>query len=204
MPRILVVDNYDSFVFTLVAYLRELGAEVEVVEGAEIGRDEALARADATDGVLLSPGPGRPEDAPASLALVAHAVETGRPLLGVCLGHQVVAHALGGRVGRAPEMMHGRTSRIEHAGDPLFAGLPSGFAAMRYHSLVVERASLPEALLVIADTEDGVVMGLRHRRAPVSSVQFHPESVLTEGGRRLLENWLDEVAAASAPGGAIG
>lgn len=190
-----MVDNYDSFVFTLVAYLRELGAEVDVVEGAELGAAQAVERAGTSDGILLSPGPGRPEDAPTSLALVSHAVAAGRPLLGVCLGHQVVAHALGGTVTEAPELVHGRTSAVEHTGDPLFAGLASGFTAMRYHSLAVERESLPVELSVIATTPGGVVMGLRHRSAPVVGVQFHPESVLTEGGRRLLANWLGEVRA---------
>lgn len=198
MTRILVVDNHDSFVFTLVAYLRELDAEVDVVEGDEIGAPAALARAAGSEGVLLSPGPGRPEDVPVSLALATQAVEAGRPLLGVCLGHQVVAHALGARVSGAPELMHGRTSRIEHGGDALFAGIASGFTAMRYHSLAVERSSLPPDLTVIADTGDGVVMGLRHRTAPVVGVQFHPESVLTEGGHRLLANWLGEVEGSAA------
>nr|WP_197409385.1 MULTISPECIES: aminodeoxychorismate/anthranilate synthase component II [unclassified Rathayibacter] len=192
MTRILVIDHYDSFVFTLVAYLRELGAEVELVEAADlvVGDVEVL---DGVDGVLLSPGPGRPGDVAASIALVHHAVATGRPLLGVCLGHQVIAQALGGRVSEAPELVHGRTSAVLHQGDPLFTGLPSGFSAMRYHSLAVERASLPEALVVTAATADGVVMGLRHRTAPVLGVQFHPESVLTDNGRRLITNWLVEV-----------
>jgi para-aminobenzoate synthetase component 2 len=193
MSRILVVDNYDSFVFTLVAYLRELGADVEVVEGAELAPADAVARAVTADGVLVSPGPGRPEDVPTSVALVRHAVEHAHPLLGVCLGHQVIAHALGARVGEAPELLHGRTSIIEHAGDALFAGIPSGFDAMRYHSLAVDRASLPAELEVTATTPEGVVMALRHRSAPVVGVQFHPESVLTPDGRALLANWLAEV-----------
>jgi len=192
MTRVLVVDNYDSFVFTLVAYLREAGAEVDVVEGAELSPREAIGRAGRSDGILISPGPGRPEDVPTSTALVRHAVAEGRPLLGVCLGHQVLAHALGARVSEAPELLHGRTSSIEHDGDPLFAGLPTGFTAMRYHSLAVERPTLPPELEVIAGTPEGVVMALRHRTAPAVGVQFHPESVLTEGGRRLLANWLAE------------
>lgn len=199
MTRVLVVDNYDSFVFTLVAYLRELGAEIEVVEGAELAAPEAIRRAEAVDAVLVSPGPGRPEDVPTSVALVRHAVENGHPLLGVCLGHQVIAHALGARVGEAPEPLHGRTSPVEHTGDALFAGIPSGFDAMRYHSLAVERASLPAELEVTATSSEGVVMALRHRSAPVVGVQFHPESVLTPHGRALLENWLTEVGARRSP-----
>ncbi|SMH49237.1 para-aminobenzoate synthetase component 2 [Rathayibacter oskolensis] len=191
--RILVVDHHDSFVFTLVDYLRELGAEVQLVEGGDLSAGEAIARAGRSDGVLLSPGPGRPEEATTSLALVQSAVDTGRPLLGVCLGQQVIARALGGRVTTAPVLFHGRTSPVLHDGDRLFAGLPSGFEAMRYHSLAVDRASLPEELEVIATTGEDVVMGVRHRRAPIVGVQFHPESVLTEGGRRLLGNWLGEV-----------
>ncbi|QHC68940.1 aminodeoxychorismate/anthranilate synthase component II [Rathayibacter sp. VKM Ac-2801] len=192
-PRILVVDHHDSFVFTLVSYLRELGAEVDVVEGDELGTEALLARAEDADGVLVSPGPGRPEDVPASTALVRLAEATGRPLLGVCLGHQVLAHALGARVTEAPELLHGRTSAVLHDGDPLFDGLPSGFAAMRYHSLAVDGESIPEELRVTARTPEGVVMAVRHRSAPLVGVQFHPESVLTEGGRRLLENWLRDV-----------
>jgi len=195
-PRILVVDNYDSFVFTLVAYLRELGADVEVVEGAELSPAEAVLRAEAVDAVLVSPGPGRPEDVPTSVALVRHSVATAHPLLGVCLGHQVIAHALGGRVREAPELLHGRTSAVEHEGDGLFAGIPSGFEAMRYHSLAVERESLPPELAVTATTADGVVMALRHVSVPVVGVQFHPESILTPSGRVLLGNWLASVAAA--------
>jgi para-aminobenzoate synthetase component 2 len=202
-PRILVVDHHDSFVFTLVSYLRELGAEVDVVEGDELGTEALLARAEDADGVLVSPGPGRPEDVPASTALVRRAEATGRPLLGVCLGHQVLAHALGARVTEAPELLHGRTSAVLHDGDPLFDGLPSGFAAMRYHSLAVDGESIPEELRVTARTPEGVVMAVRHRSAPLVGVQFHPESVLTEGGRRLLENWLRDVESvgSSRPAG---
>lgn len=189
-PRILVVDHHDSFVFTLVSYLRELGAEVEVVEATDLGDDqvsELMARA---EGILISPGPGHPQDVPASSVLVRQALALSRPVLGVCLGHQILAHALGACVAAAPELMHGRTSRVLHDGDPLFAGIASGFAAMRYHSLAVDTESLPRELEVIATTEEGVVMAVRHRDAPLVGVQFHPESVLTEGGHRLLGNWL--------------
>ncbi|QHC57152.1 aminodeoxychorismate/anthranilate synthase component II [Rathayibacter sp. VKM Ac-2760] len=198
MTRLLVVDNYDSFVFTLVAHLREAGAEVEVVEGAELSPQAAIERATGSEAIVLSPGPGRPEDVPTSVALVRHAIATHQPLLGVCLGHQVIAHALGARVSEAPELMHGRTSSIEHDGDALFAGIASGFTAMRYHSLAVQRSTLPPELAVIAGTAEGVVMALRHRTAPVVGVQFHPESVLTEGGRLLLANWLIEAARVPA------
>ncbi|KZX22504.1 anthranilate synthase component II [Rathayibacter tanaceti] len=197
--RILVVDNYDSFVFTLVSYLRELGADVDVVEGTELGVDGLLARARGADGVLISPGPGRPEDVPASVALIGQARTLSQPLLGVCLGHQVLVHALGGRVQEGPDPVHGRTSRIRHDGDPLFAGLPSGFAGMRYHSLLVDRESLPGELQVIAVSEEGIVMGVRHREAPLVGVQFHPESVLTEGGHKLIDNWLADIAARKPP-----
>lgn len=189
-PRILVVDHHDSFVFTLVSYLCELGAEVEVVEATDLGDDqvpELMARA---EGILISPGPGHPQDVPASSVLVRQALALSRPVLGVCLGHQILAHALGAYVAAAPELMHGRTSRVLHDGDPLFAGIASGFAAMRYHSLAVDAESLPRELEVIATTEEGVVMAVRHRDAPLVGVQFHPESVLTEGGHRLLGNWL--------------
>lgn len=192
-PRILVVDHHDSFVFTLVSYLRELGAEVEVVEAAELGEDQVLEVAGRAEGILISPGPGRPEDVPASAALVRRALALSRPVLGVCLGHQILAHTLGARVAAAPELVHGRTSRVLHDGDPLFAGLASGFAAMRYHSLAVDSGSLPRELDVIATTEEGMVMAVRHRGAPLVGVQFHPESVLTEGGHRLLGNWLTTV-----------
>jgi para-aminobenzoate synthetase component 2 len=192
MTRVLVVDNYDSFVFTLVAYLREAGAEVDVVEGAELSPRDAIERAAGSDGIVLSPGPGRPEDVPTSVALARHALAEAQPLLGVCLGHQVLAHALGARVREAPELMHGRTSAVVHDGDPLFSGIPSGFTAMRYHSLAVQRSTLPAELAVIAGTAEGVVMALRHRTAPAVGVQFHPESVLTDGGRRLISNWLVE------------
>nr|WP_202130207.1 aminodeoxychorismate/anthranilate synthase component II [Rathayibacter iranicus] len=186
----MVVDHHDSFVFTLVSYLRELGAEVEVVEATDLGDDqvsELMARA---EGILISPGPGHPQDVPASSVLVRQALALSRPVLGVCLGHQILAHALGAYVAAAPELMHGRTSRVLHDGDPLFAGIASGFAAMRYHSLAVDTESLPRELEVIATTEEGVVMAVRHRDAPLVGVQFHPESVLTEGGHRLLGNWL--------------
>jgi para-aminobenzoate synthetase component 2 len=188
MTRVLVVDNYDSFVFNLVQYLAQLGADVEVRRNDETGPDDPLL--DDVDGVLLSPGPGRPEDAGCCVELV-RAVEARMPLLGVCLGHQAIAAAYGGVIEAAPELLHGKTSLVEHAGAGVLAGLPDPFTATRYHSLVV-RGDLPPQLEVTARTAAGVVMGLRHRELPMQGVQFHPESVLSEGGHRLLANWLAE------------
>jgi para-aminobenzoate synthetase component II len=187
MTRVLVVDNYDSFVFNLVQYLAQLGAEVEVRRNDETGPGDPLL--DDVDGVLLSPGPGRPEDAGCCVELV-HAVEARMPLLGVCLGHQAIAAAYGGIIEAAPELLHGKTSLVEHAGAGVLSGLPDPFTATRYHSLVVRRDGLPAQLEVTARTAGGVVMGLRHRELPIQGVQFHPESVLSEGGHRLLANWL--------------
>ncbi|MGH3327572.1 MAG: aminodeoxychorismate/anthranilate synthase component II [Streptomycetales bacterium] len=191
--RVLVVDNYDSFVFNLVQYLAQLGAECEV------RRNDAVRPGDADgyDGVLLSPGPGVPEEAGVCVDMVRHAA--GRvPVLGVCLGHQAIAAAYGGQVVRAPELLHGKTSPIHHDGAGVLAGLPSPFTATRYHSLAVERAGLPPQLEVTASTGSGVVMALRHRGLDVEGVQFHPESVLTEGGHRVLANWLLRCGAADA------
>jgi para-aminobenzoate synthetase component 2 len=185
--RILVVDNYDSFVFNLVQYLAQLGADCTVVRNDEL----TVSDADGYDGVLLSPGPGAPEEAGVCIDLVKHLA--GRvPLFGVCLGHQAIAVAYGGVVGRAPELLHGKTSLVVHEGAGVFEGLPSPFTATRYHSLAVEPSSVPSELVVTASTESGVVMGLRHRQLMVEGVQFHPESVLTEGGHRMLANWLAE------------
>ncbi|MEV5277296.1 MULTISPECIES: aminodeoxychorismate/anthranilate synthase component II [unclassified Streptomyces] len=193
--RILVVDNYDSFVFNLVQYLYQLGAECEVVRNDEV----LLAHAqDGFDGVLLSPGPGAPEQAGVCIDMVRHCAETGVPVFGVCLGMQSMMVAYGGVVGRAPELLHGKTSPVLHQGTGVFAGLPSPFTATRYHSLAAEPATLPDALEVTARTEDGIIMGLRHRELPVEGVQFHPESVLTEHGHRMLANWLVRCGDAGA------
>ena len=189
MTRVLVVDNYDSFVFNLVQYLGQLGAECVVRRNDEITLDEV--RELDVDGVLVSPGPGRPEDAGISVDLVT-ACESGPPLLGVCLGHQALAVAYGGTVVRAPELLHGRTSEVEHDGAGILRGLPQPFTATRYHSLAVEESSLPPELEVTARSDTGVIMGLRHRDAPLEGVQFHPESVLTQAGHLLLANWLAE------------
>lgn len=195
--RILVVDNYDSFVFNLVQYLYQLGAECEVLRNDEVELEHAR---DGFDGVLLSPGPGTPEQAGVCVDMVRHCAEAGVPLFGVCLGVQSIAVAYGGVVGRAPELLHGKTSPVTHEGTGVFTGLPSPFTATRYHSLAVERATLPEELQVTAWTENGIIMGLRHRDAAVEGVQFHPESVLTEWGHRMLANWLAECGDPGAVG----
>jgi len=185
--RILLVDNYDSFTYNLVQELGELGAEPVVHRNDAI--DVAGIRAARPDGVIISPGPGRPEDGGVSMAVVA---ELGGeiPILGVCLGHQCIGQVYGGRIVPAPELMHGKTSAIFHTGVGVFADVPNPFDATRYHSLVVDRASVPDVLEVTAETPDGVVMGLRHRDLPVEGVQFHPESILTPEGPDLLANFL--------------
>ncbi|CAM5625211.1 aminodeoxychorismate/anthranilate synthase component II [Streptomyces spiroverticillatus] len=185
--RILVVDNYDSFVFNLVQYLYQLGAECEVLRNDEVELSHAQ---DGFDGVLLSPGPGAPEQAGVCIDMVKHCADNGIPVFGVCLGMQSMAVAYGGVVGRAPELLHGKTSPVLHEGAGVFAGLPSPFTATRYHSLAAEPQSVPAELEVTARTADGIVMGLRHRDLPVEGVQFHPESVLTEWGHLMLANWL--------------
>jgi para-aminobenzoate synthetase component 2 len=200
VTRILVVDNYDSFVFNLVHYLAQLGAEVEVRRNDALAADDPLVRS--VDGVLLSPGPGRPEAAGVCVPLVQHLPDR-MPVLGVCLGHQAIAVAYGGTVRSAPELLHGKTSDVHHAGAGVLRDLPDPFSATRYHSLTVTDEDLPAELEVTARTRDGVVMGLRHRDRPVEGVQFHPESVLTQGGHHLLANWLtgcgDTGAAERAP-----
>ncbi|MFT4210404.1 MAG: gamma-glutamyl-gamma-aminobutyrate hydrolase family protein [Microbacterium sp.] len=197
--RVLMVDNHDSFVHTLVGYLVELGAVVEIVEADEIDPEAVVPALAGYDGVVVSPGPGRPERAGASVRVVQAAVDLEVPLLGVCLGHQAVAVAVGARVVEAPELMHGQTSEVTHDGSALFEGLRSPFTAGRYHSLAVEESSLPSAARVTARTPEGTVMSIAHRTAPVHGVQFHPESVLTEGGYRLLANWLRTIGATDAP-----
>ena len=191
MTQVLVVDNYDSFTYNLVQYLAELGADVEV------RRNDAITVADvdreAPDGILLGPGPGGPEDAGVTLALIAARADR-IPMLGVCLGHQCIAHAFGGRIVRAGRLMHGRTSPISHVGTGVFTDLPDPFTATRYHSLLVDETSVPEALEVHAwcleDSGRREIMGLRHRTFPLEGVQFHPESFLTDHGHTLLGNWL--------------
>ena len=186
--RVLVIDNYDSFTYNLVQYLGELGAEVEVVRNDAESVDALLARE--PDGVVISPGPGAPEQAGVSIEVVKRFGERGVPLLGVCLGHQSIGVAFGGRVGRARRLMHGKTSEMHHSGQGVFAGLPAPFTATRYHSLVIEPEHCPDCLEVTARSEDGEIMGVRHRTLPVEGVQFHPESILTQSGKQLLANFL--------------
>jgi para-aminobenzoate synthetase component II len=185
--RILVVDNYDSFVFNLVQYLAQLGADVEVRRNDEVTPQEALA----FDGVLLSPGPGTPEDAGVCMAIVTECAGQ-VPIFGVCLGHQAIAAAYGATVSRAPELLHGKTSQVHHDNVGVLAGLPDPFLATRYHSLAVDPDTVPDELVVTGRTDSGVIMALRHRDLLVEGVQFHPESVLTEGGHLMLANWLVE------------
>jgi para-aminobenzoate synthetase component 2 len=187
VTKVLVVDNYDSFVFNLVQYLAQLGVEVVVKRNDTFGLDDPIL--DEVDGVLLSPGPGRPEDAGICVELI-RMIGPRTPIFGVCLGHQAIGVAYGGSVERAPELLHGKTSEVEHSGVGVLAGLPDPFIATRYHSLAVMDADLPPSLEVTARTAGGVIMGLRHRELPVEGVQFHPESVLTQGGHRMLANWL--------------
>jgi anthranilate synthase component II len=186
--RVLVVDNYDSFVYNLVQYLGELGAEPVVHRHDAITIDDALAID--PDAVLVSPGPGRPEGAGLSNDVIRTFAARGRPVLGVCLGHQCIGQVYGAEVVRAAQVMHGKASVIRHSGDGVFTGLPNPIEATRYHSLVVDRAGLPDILEVTAETADGTIMGLRHRDHDVEGVQFHPESILTGSGRDLLKNWL--------------
>ncbi len=194
MTKILVVDNYDSFVFNLVQYLQQLGAEVVVKRNDEVNAESI----NGFDGVLLSPGPGTPEDAGTCIEIVNAAIEKHKPLLGVCLGHQAIGAALGGKVSRAPELLHGKTSQVQHNNEGVFKDLKSPFRATRYHSLAIETESVPVELVVTATTKEGVIMGVRHKSAPIEGVQFHPESVLTEGGHHLLANWLNEVGDTNA------
>lgn len=192
MTRVLVIDNYDSFVYNLVQYLGEMGAEPLVRRHDEISLTEA--RELTPDAVLISPGPGRPEDAGISSEVIREMGESGVPVLGVCLGHQCIGQLYGGSIVRAPRVMHGKTSPIHHRDVGVFQGLPTPFTATRYHSLVVARDSVPDCLEVTAMTDDDVIMGLRHREFPIEGVQFHPESILTEEGHRLLRNFLQYCA----------
>jgi anthranilate synthase component II len=185
---ILVIDNYDSFTYNIVQELGEMGADIQVVRNDQITLDQI--RALSPSHILISPGPGTPDDGGVSLDVIKQLGET-TPLLGVCLGHQCIGQAYGGVVLRAPRLMHGKTSLIYHEGDALFNGLPNPFEATRYHSLIVEAATLPDSLIVTAKTDTGEIMGLRHRQFPVFGVQFHPESILTTYGPRLLKNFLE-------------
>ena len=187
MTRVLVIDSYDSFVYNIVQYLGELGADPVVVRNDQVSVDEALAMD--PDGVLLSPGPGRPEDA----GIICDAIRAfaGRvPVFGVCLGHQAIGHVYGGRVVRAPQLMHGKTSFVTHTNTGVFEGIPSPVEATRYHSLVIDRDTMPDELVITAESSDGTVMGVRHREVDVEGVQFHPESILTGSGHDMLRNFL--------------
>jgi para-aminobenzoate synthetase component 2 len=188
VTRVLVVDNYDSFVYNLVQYLGQLGAEVIVRRNDAVSPDDLDALS--VDGVLISPGPGVPQDAGNSMALVSACIGRSLPLFGVCLGHQAIGAVFGAPIVRAPELLHGKTSSVEHDGTGVLAGLPSPFTATRYHSLTIDPDALPPEILVTARTASGVIMGLRHVSLPIHGVQFHPESVLTQGGHRMVANWL--------------
>jgi anthranilate synthase/aminodeoxychorismate synthase-like glutamine amidotransferase len=192
VPRILVIDNYDSFVYNLVQYLGELGADPVVIRNDDVRVEAAVAMQ--PDGVLISPGPGRPEDAGITCEAVMAFAEAGVPLLGVCLGHQAIGHVFGGQVVAAPSLMHGKTSPIHHRGVGVFEGLPQPLEATRYHSLVVDANTMPAVLEITAHTEDGIVMGIRHRHFEVEGVQFHPESILTAAGHDLVANFLGRCA----------
>lgn len=199
VARILVVDNYDSFVFNLVQYLAQLGAEVTVKRNDEVTTDEALAY----DGILLSPGPGTPEEAGVCIDIVKTCA--GKvPIFGVCLGHQAIATAYGATVTRAPELLHGKTSEVFHEEIGVMAGLREPFTATRYHSLAIDPLTMPDSLMITGATETGVIMGIRHRELAVEGVQFHPESVLTEGGHHMLANWLTECGDDQALAKSIG
>ncbi|MEW1952144.1 aminodeoxychorismate/anthranilate synthase component II [Terrabacter sp. NPDC080008] len=184
--RILVVDNYDSFVYTIVGYLEQLGAECTVVRNDAVDATEAAAY----DGVLVSPGPGTPEGAGVSLEMIRECARLAKPMFGVCLGHQALGVFAGATVDRAPELLHGKTSLVHHDGTGVLEGVPSPFTATRYHSLTIDPATLSDELVVTGRTDSGVVMAVRHRDLPLHGVQFHPESVLTEGGHRMLANFL--------------
>ncbi|HZF44568.1 MAG TPA: aminodeoxychorismate/anthranilate synthase component II [Sphingomonadaceae bacterium] len=190
--RVLVIDNYDSFTWNLVHYLSELGGDVTVVRNDAPGAEEAILEADA---VVISPGPGDPDGAGVSLPVVAACAAARRPLLGVCLGHQAIAQAFGGRIARADRVMHGKTSVVAHGSGGLFDGVPSPMQVARYHSLAVTTEGLPSPLRVTATAEDGTIMALTHRVLPIHGVQFHPESIATEHGHRLLSNFLRLAAA---------
>ena len=198
--KILVVDNYDSFVYNIVQYLSQLGAECTVLRNDQL----APTMADNFDGVLISPGPGTPEAAGVSMEMVSYCAKNSIPLFGVCLGHQAIATSFGATVSRAPELLHGKTSLVHHNGEGVLANLPTPFIATRYHSLAVEEATMSEELVVTARTESGVVMALRHVTLPIHGVQYHPESVLTEHGHMMLANWLVMCGDSAATERAVG
>jgi len=198
MVRILVLDNYDSFVYTLNGYLQQLGAETEVIRNDAVSMEELPELLKKFDAVLISPGPGTPKEAGLSIPTVKFALQTNYPVFGVCLGHQAIAEAMGATVSSAPELMHGKISQVMHQDSTILAGLPQGFNATRYHSLAVEKDTVPDDLLITGQTESGVIMGLEHKTRPIYGVQFHPESVMTEGGYTMLANWLETLGVKGA------
>ena len=198
MVKILVLDNYDSFVYTLNGYLQQLGAETEVLRNDVVTEAELPDLLSKYDAVLISPGPGTPASAGLSIPTVKLALETEMPVFGVCLGHQAIAEAMGAVVESAPELMHGKTSQVNHQNSPIFEGLPQGFTATRYHSLAVVRETVPPELEITGQTDSGVIMSLQHKTKPIFGVQFHPESVMTEGGYMMLANWLESLGLEGA------
>lgn len=191
MTSIFILDNYDSFVYTLAGYVRQLGAEIEVVRNDAFGEDDIADRLAGFDGILISPGPGTPGDAGLSIPIIKYALAHRIPLLGVCLGHQAIAEAMGGTVTHAEELMHGKTSAVTHENSRQFDGVPNPFRATRYHSLAIVNGTIPDELVVTARTDGGVIMAIEHATAPLWGVQFHPESVMTEGGYTMIGNWLE-------------
>ncbi len=198
MTKVLVLDNYDSFVYTLNGYLQQLGAETDVLRNDVVAEDELGQLISRYDAVLISPGPGTPADAGLSIATVRYALEHDVPVFGVCLGHQAIAEALGATVRQAEELMHGKTSLVEHDSSLVYRDVPQPFTATRYHSLAVVDSTVPEDLMVTSRTAGGVIMGLQHKTKPIYGVQFHPESVLTQGGYQMLGNWLESIGLKGA------
>lgn len=198
MTKVLVLDNYDSFVYTLNGYLQQLGAETDVLRNDVVAEDELGQLISRYDAVLISPGPGTPADAGLSIATVRYALEHDVPVFGVCLGHQAIAEALGATVRQAEELMHGKTSLVEHDSSLMYRDVPQPFTATRYHSLAVVDSTVPEELIVTSRTAGGVIMGLQHKSKPIYGVQFHPESVLTQGGYQMLGNWLESIGLKGA------
>ncbi len=198
MVKILVLDNYDSFVYTLNGYLQQLGAQTEVIRNDSVSEEELPELLAKYDAVLISPGPGNPASAGLSIPTVKYALETDYPVFGVCLGHQAIAEAMGATVTSAPELMHGKTSTVNHQNSIIFDGVNQGFTATRYHSLAVVRETVPEDLEITGQTDSGVIMSLQHKSKPIYGVQFHPESVMTEGGYMMLANWLETLGLKGA------
>lgn len=198
MVKILVLDNYDSFVYTLNGYLQQLGAQTEVLRNDVVPVEELPELLAKYDAVLISPGPGTPFEAGLSIPTVKQALKTGQPIFGVCLGHQAIAEAMGATVRGAEELMHGKTSQVFHDGSLIYKDVPEPFTATRYHSLAVVADTVPEDLIVTSKTQGGVIMGLQHKTLPIYGVQFHPESVLTQGGYQMLGNWLESIGLSGA------